>query len=374
MRNHPTYDVIIIGAGPSGAHCAKLLGQNKALKVLVIDARSFKSDSKDRKACGGLLSSHAQKELLKENMMIPESIKIEPQLSSVSTFDLSAHLHRFYPRKYINIDRKAFEKWLIRLIPSSVTCLFETRVLKIVHEDSLYVLSVTQAQDEFCVKTKICIGADGADSLLRRTFFGNRPYPKRYVSIQERYPCVSKHSSFFGFFDECITDYYSWALQKKDELLIGSALEIDGQVHQRFDHLKTKVKEVTDFDLDRIVRREGAIINRPLSLNQLSYHTKGIALIGEASGSISPTSAEGFSFAFRSARYCAQSIHQKGPTQKELELYDYKCNKIRFTILLKLLKAPGMYWPWLRRIVMISKISSMDLNKSGLMKKRRVHG
>lgn len=373
MRIHPTYDVIIIGAGPSGAHCAKLLGQNKDLKVLLVDARSFSEDEKHHKACGGLLSSHAQKELQKENMNLPESIKNDPQLSSVSTFDLATHLHRFYPRTYVNIDRQAFERWLISLIPINVTRLFETRVLKITQEESHYEITLTQDHEEFCVSGKLCIGADGADSIVRRTFFNDRPFPKRYVSIQERYPCLNKHSAFYGFFDESITDYYSWALQKKDELLIGSALEIDGFVHEKFDLLKSKVKEVTDFDLGKLILREGAIINRPLSLAQLSFHKGGIALIGEASGSISPTSAEGFSFAFRSARYLSTRINQCGPTHKACEHYDKDCNKIRFTILFKLLKAPGMYWPWLRRIVMISKISSINPNKSGLIKKRRAH-
>jgi len=373
MRIHPIYDVIIIGAGPSGAHCAKLCGHNSDLKVLLVDARSFSEDEKNHKACGGLLSSHAQKELYKEKMVLPESIKSDPQLSSVSTFDLSTHLHRFYPRSYVNIDRQAFERWLIRLIPSCVTCAFETRVLKITHEASLFEIHLIHNDEEYVVKAKLCIGADGADSIVRRTFFSDRPFPKRYVSIQERYPCLNKHNAFFGFFDESITDYYSWALQKKDELYIGSALEIDGQVHQKFEHLKTKVKEIADFDLDKLILREGAIINRPISINQLSFHKGGVALIGEASGSISPTSAEGFSFAFRSARYLSTRINQCGPTQKACELYDRDCNKIRLTIFFKFLKAPGMYWPWLRKIVMISKISSINPNNSGLIKKRRAH-
>jgi geranylgeranyl reductase len=371
MRNHSTYDVIIIGAGPSGAHCAKLLGENKKLKVLLIDARSFKDDSKDHKACGGLLSSHAQKELLKENMILPESVKRDPQLTSVSTFDLTSGLHCFYPRSYVNIDRKAFERWLISLIPQHIDCEFETRVLKITQDTSLFKITCAHEEEEYTVEAKLCIGADGADSLVRRTFFMDKPFPKRYVSIQERYECSEKHSSFYGFFDEEITDYYSWALLKGNELLIGSALEIDGQVHQKFDRLKSKLKEVTDFNLDHLILREGAIINRPLSLNQLSFHKGSVALLGEASGSISPTSAEGFSFTFRSARHCAQRINQMGPYPKALALYDRDCVGLRLTILFKLLKAPGMYLPWLRKGVMFSKISSINPNKSGLIKKRR---
>ena len=356
-------DIIIIGSGPAGAYCASLLAQDPSLTVTLIDARSFDGSEKSKKSCGGLLSSHAQKELKKGGLVCPESIKVDPQLTMVDTYDFISGLECFYPRSYINMDRALFEQWLISRIPSSVIKHFETRVTQIEKTENGYRLNLLKGIEKTILEGRILIGADGADSMVRRLFFADRPQPERYVSIQKRYKINDQHYAYFGFFDERITDYYSWALQKNNELLVGSALNIDGQVHEKFEALINRITENTTLKLDEPIVTEGAIILRPKSLKQLNFSIGNIALIGEASGSISPTSAEGFSYALKSARILAKQIRRYGPTSKALKAYDQRCLSIRLSIQFKLLKYPGMYDPWLRKWVMRSKITSVKPKK-----------
>ncbi|KAF0227318.1 MAG: putative oxidoreductase [Erysipelotrichaceae bacterium] len=353
------FDVIIIGSGPSGAHCAKHLGQQKQLEVAVIDARDFNVQDRSHKACGGLLSSHAQKALRQEGIIIPDDIKVEPQLNKVNTSDFSNHLHRFYPRSYINMDRRKFENWLISLIPKNVTLLYSTQVLTIKKTQQGFRLEMIHNKQKSMLECKILIGADGADSIVSRTLFTQRQHAQRYVCMQEHYLTSEVQTSYYGIFDESITDYYSWALQKDKTIIIGSALCIDKQVHQNFDTFKTKLKQNTNLQLHELKSTEGAIVLRPRSIKELNYHCGQAALIGEASGTISPTSAEGFSYAFRSARYLSESLLRYGATEKALKVYDLKCMKLRFSIALKLMKLPFMYQPWLRKWVMLSKITSV---------------
>lgn len=363
-------DVVIIGSGPAGATCARILGQNTDLKIALIDARSFEPDSKTIKSCGGLLSSHAQDELKKQKLDLPESIKMKPQLTSVDTFDLHQKLRRFYKRTYINMDRLHFERWLIALIPKGVTQSQKTRVLRIESIPGGSRLILKQDLEERILETKIVVGADGAESLVRRHFFSDRPFPTRYVSIQHRYATQADHTAYYGFFDERLTDYYGWALQKENELLVGAALRIDGHVHDHFNTLLESVKSQTDLDLSNLNSTEGAILLRPMRWNQLVYSKDLVALIGEASGSMSPTSAEGFSFALKSGRLLAQAINRHGANLKALKAYDRACWGIRFTILFKLLKYPGMYHPTLRHWVMKSGITAIRPNKTGESRSR----
>lgn len=51
-------------------------------------------------------------------------------------------------------------------------------------------------------------------------------------------------------------------------------------------------------------------IYRPRRVSQLFAGRDNIALIGEAAGAISPSSAEGFSYAFKSALYLAESLEE----------------------------------------------------------------
>lgn len=352
-------DVVIIGCGPAGATCARILGQNPKLTVALIEARLFESDQKNIKSCGGLLSSHAQDELKKQKLNLPESIKVNPQLTCVDTIDLPTGLRRFYPRTYINMDRLRFERWLISLIPQRVERFESARVLRIEAIPNGSRVIFKQGQEEKMIEAKLVVGADGADSLVRRHFFSDRPFPQRYVSIQHRYQTSTMHTAYYGFFDERLTDYYGWALQKENELLVGAALRIDEEVHKHFETLIQKMKAQTDLDLSTLKSTEGAILLRPMRLNQLVYACDQAALIGEASGSISPTSAEGFSYALRCGRLLGNALNRYGATPLALKAYDRACVGIRLSILLKLLKYPGMYHPLLRRWVMRSGITAI---------------
>jgi flavin-dependent dehydrogenase len=134
-------------------------------------------------------------------------------------------------------------------------------------------------------------------------------------------------------------------------------------VHEKFDTLINTVKAKTDLDFTKLSRVEGAIILRPVSIKQLCFVKGQAALIGEASGCISPTSAEGFSYALKSGRLLAHSLTRHGANSKALKAYDRSCLKLRFSILFKLMKYPGMYHPVLRKWVMRSAITSKNPKK-----------
>ena len=112
------FDVIIIGLGPAGSTLARLLSGKQ--KVLCLDKKTDASDSFS-KPCGGLLAPDAQKALARFDLTLPKSVLVDPQLFSVRTIDLASGLCRHYPRFYINMNRHRFDRWLISLIPNSVS-------------------------------------------------------------------------------------------------------------------------------------------------------------------------------------------------------------------------------------------------------------
>lgn len=109
-----SYDIAIIGGGPAGAVCAKELAElMPTLKILLIDGQT----PKNAKVCGGLLAPDAQRMFAMLGLTLPKEILADPQIFDVETIDLEKKQVRYYQRHYLNMDRYAFDKWLISLIP-----------------------------------------------------------------------------------------------------------------------------------------------------------------------------------------------------------------------------------------------------------------
>ncbi len=137
---------------------------------------------------------------------------------------------------------------------------------------------------------------------------------------------------------------------------MGSALKPKKNVREKFDMLKAKLAK-SGFHFDNKIGTEGAYIYRPNRISQFCVGRDDIALVGEAAGAISPSSAEGISYALKSSLYLAQSL--EGGLDGFLERYQHKVRNIKLNLLIKNLKSPAMYNPILRRLIMKSGILSI---------------
>jgi flavin-dependent dehydrogenase len=213
------YDIAIIGLGPAGATMARLL--DKKYKTIVIDRKN----SGLAKCCGGLLSPDAQKILARFDICLPKDILVDPQIFSVRTIDLDNRIEKYYQRFYINMNRAKFDNFLISLIPDTVEMRKDSVCTKIEREDGMFSLTIKTREAEEIKRAKIVIGADGANSIVRNTFYKNNKIHK-YLSIQEWYR-DSKNSPFYScVFDKSITDSYNWIISKDNYLVIGGAFPI----------------------------------------------------------------------------------------------------------------------------------------------------
>ena len=120
-----------------------------------------------QKPCGGLLSPDAQKKLAEHQITLPKEILADPQIFAVRTVDLKQNLDCTYQRHYLNMDRYAFDEWLISLIPNKTT-IMRQRYIKVIREDNDFILTLSSGQ---VLRSHYLVAADGAGSSIRRTFF-----------------------------------------------------------------------------------------------------------------------------------------------------------------------------------------------------------
>jgi flavin-dependent dehydrogenase len=296
--------------------------------------------------------------LSKLGLGLPKKVLEEPQLFVVKAVDIQQGLERYYQRHYINMDRQKFDRWLLSLIPSGVEIRTNCRLKSYASEDSFFKLTFVQDSKAYVETSRILVGADGATSKVRLQSSSKIPFPKKYFAIQEWVEGDKNFPYFTSLFDPEITDYYSWTIPKGDYLIIGAALHPKQKTSEKFNLLKDKLKR-GGFEFGETLWREGAFILRPQNTKQVSTGKGGIALLGEAAGWISPSSAEGLSYAFRSALLLAEALRTT-PDGFEKRYYE-KTKELRRNIFLKNLKSHFIFNPTLRKTVMRSNLQSMQM-------------
>ena len=343
------YDVAIIGAGPAGSVFAKELSRKApGLQVLLADGQ----DEGNEKVCGGLLAPDAQEMFAKLGLTLPTDILADPQIFDVETIDLAKKCVRNYQRHYLNMDRYAFDKWLVSLIPERVD-IHSGRCTKLSREGEGFLLRL----GETTVKARFLVGADGASSLVRRTFFKDKPM--KYVAIQQHFACKNPALPPYScIFDPATSDSCSWTIRKEEIIIFGGAFQKEN-CRAAYEKQKQRLEEYLGLSFGEPIKTEACLVTSPRKWKHFNVGGDDVFLIGEAAGFISASSFEGISSALLSARLLAEAFGAAENGAEVLRIYAKSTHKLKFKLYTKIQKRKVLCSPFLRALVMKTGIQSM---------------
>jgi len=312
--NMQNFDVIIVGAGPSGLKCAEVLSKSD-LSILILEKDTVFGD----KVCGGGITRKDRAIL-----DIPDEI-IEHHINKTAVHSKKNKSQANAPAPFVfTLDRKDLGSWQReQLKNSTVKVLTGTRVTK-VYKDRIIVNGTDEYSYQFLV------GADGYNSIVRK--FLNIPQEKHLIGIQYIVtdPDVDPRLKIY-LNQKYFHAWYAWIFPHKDTFAVGCCC--DPKIFPAKKLKRNFHQWLQEMDID--------ISNAKYESAPISYDYRGIRfgnlfLIGEAGGFASGFTGEGIYQSLVSGEAAAMMIldkdHTSEPLKKVLKYNSIQNHFMRFLV------------------------------------------
>ena len=298
------FDIIIVGAGPSGSATAYHLA-SQGLRVVLLDQKAFPR----YKPCGGGIPVHTLEQLPFDLRPALEFCAEGGRLTFNGQEQLKAPLNREYV--WLAAREKMDFYLLEKARAAGVDCRTGERVMGLVEEDEF--VSVQTADAEY--RAAYLVGADGVNSITARKLSlltdrrtGTAIEAELKVSAQ----ALETFGKFGSFDFGALPKGYGWVFPKRDHLSVGvfqANTHKASNLRQELQRFIDSQPELVGYTLQHI---QGHRI--PLGGRDLRLNTRRCLLVGDAANLADPWLGEGIYYALYSAGEAAQAIlaHRDG--------------------------------------------------------------
>ena len=299
MQILDVFDVIIVGAGPSGSTLGYYLS-HKGFKVLIIEKKKLPR----YKLCGGGITRRASNILPFDFNHVVEDYSLTAKilLNNKEVFS------KAYDSPVVSmVMRDKFDLFLInKAKKQGVVVKDKTKFLSIDGDPG----RLTVKTSEGYYKTNIIVGADGVLSKVAKELKLNIDYKFMVALGAEVYfsdkKILDRYKTTVHYDFGVIRHGYGWVFPKNDHLSVGvlSVVRKEKSIKSQFyKYLKTKK---LDKNSEIKTLRAHLIPYNPAKENRYA-NDKGL-IIGDANGHVDPITGEGVYYAIKGAQIAAKTI------------------------------------------------------------------
>jgi flavin-dependent dehydrogenase len=332
-----TFDVIIIGGGLAGLQCAKLLSERGA-KILLVDR---KSDLKKGIHTTGIFV----RKTFEDFDFPPETLGKPVRHVSLYSPKLKAlNLASEHDEFRVGKMDLLYESFLQDCLANGVQFSDSTKYVRIQLTRSFTIVKLERNGEEFEVRTKVLVGADGANSRVAKDLKLDEN-TEFIVGVEEIYKGVplSNEPRLHCFLDaENAPGYLGWVTNDGEDVHIGvGGYYPNDNPRKALELFKKKVVgKIVNLENAKLVEKRGGKIPVGGVLRRIA-NERGL-LIGDAAGAVSPLTAGGLDPAMRLSKYAAEVIWERLQTDKPEVLLNYSGEQFRARFVSRI---------WMRRII-----------------------
>ncbi|NIJ44937.1 geranylgeranyl reductase family protein [Wenyingzhuangia heitensis] len=301
-----TFDVAVVGSGPSGASAAFHLAK-AGLKTVILEKETLPR----YKVCGGGFVYRGRK-----NMPFDISEVVDIEFNKVDIY-MGDKFHFVTERENPIISlvmRDAFDNLMVKKSQElGVELIEDCKVTKVVNKKDVVELETTKG----AISATYVIAADGVYSQMAKmagwTNDTRTLIPALEYEVEVNDADFKRLSKEIRFDIDAIPAGYGWCFPKKNHLSIGVGVIIKDD---------KKIKEycaeyIKFLGIEEIISIEKHGYQIPVTPRTDGYVKNNVFLIGDAAGFADPLTAEGISNAIYSGKLVAKAIAEAGDDKEK---------------------------------------------------------
>ncbi|NCP72353.1 NAD(P)/FAD-dependent oxidoreductase [archaeon] len=314
--------IIIVGGGPTGLYCAYLLKKlNPNIIITVIEEHKTCGSPM---CCSGLIDVSGYNRLKLKNFLVLKDFLINKIYGSHIYGPLEAKIDVLSKdvKAYV-IDREKFDNSIKELALSfDVELLSGKRVVSI--ENNFVTFKDLETDSEEQLRYDYLVGADGPNSLVRKTFFPeikNSEFVHTYQVTVEGNFDNRNVSVYLGDFAKGL---FAWIVPESSSVAkIGLGVSLGKNPKDAF----LKFKEKYKLTYQREIYECSGIL--PISKPLKNLVHDNVLLVGDAACFVKSTTGGGVNFGLLSSEMASKAINERIKEYKSLKNYNTLLKKYR---------------------------------------------
>ena len=297
------YDVIIIGAGPTGSSAAKELA-SKGYSALMVE--KFKMPR--NKSCSGILIQKSIKLISSYfGCDVPPSVMCDPTDSKGMAFINDVGKEYCYEQDGLNIWRSSLDHWLAqKAVEAGVELRDDTTAIDC-EEDNGHVKVKLKGNSEYMEQARIVIACDGAVGSIKRKLSGlSQSYVTTYQTFNKGTIDLDPHY-FYAFLQPQFSEHDAWFNVKDDYLIFGVSVRDTSKIEHYYSTFIEYMESKYNARIEMQERTERWIMPHIIPGCPVEYGKGRVLFAGETAGFLNPM-GEGISAGLECGYAAAQAI------------------------------------------------------------------